>query len=45
MSEAISLADVEAAAIADRIVFLADGRVVRDLGRSSSRESWRRWRS
>ncbi len=30
--------DPNAAAIADRILFLADGRVVRDLGRSSARE-------
>ena len=30
--------DPGAAAIADRIVFLADGRIVKDLGKSSSRE-------
>jgi putative ABC transport system ATP-binding protein len=30
--------DPRAAAIADRVLFLADGRIVRDLGRSSSRE-------
>src|SRR5581483_7642688 len=30
--------DPRAAAIADRVVFLADGLIVKDLGRSSSRE-------
>jgi putative ABC transport system ATP-binding protein len=30
--------DPTAAAIADRIVFLADGHVVRELGRSSAHE-------
>jgi putative ABC transport system ATP-binding protein len=30
--------DVRAATIADRILFLADGRIVKDLGASSSRE-------
>ena len=30
--------DANAAAIADRILFLADGRVVRELGRSSATE-------
>jgi putative ABC transport system ATP-binding protein len=30
--------DAKAAAIADRILFLADGRVVRELGRSSASE-------
>ena len=30
--------DVRAATIADRILFLADGRIVKDLGPSSSRE-------
>jgi putative ABC transport system ATP-binding protein len=30
--------DAQAAAIADRVLFLADGRIVRDLGRSSARD-------
>ena len=30
--------DATAAAIADRILFLADGRIVKDLGRSSARD-------
>src|SRR5215218_2668531 len=30
--------DAQAAAIADRVLFLADGRIVRDLGRSSAHE-------
>ena len=30
--------DAHAAAIADRVLFLADGRIVRDLGRSSAHE-------
>jgi putative ABC transport system ATP-binding protein len=30
--------DAHAAAIADRVVFLADGRIVRDLGPSSAHE-------
>jgi|SRR3954451_3016883 putative ABC transport system ATP-binding protein len=30
--------DAHAAAIADRVLFLADGRVVKDIGRSSARE-------
>ena len=30
--------DAHAAAIADRILFLADGRIVKDIGRSSARE-------
>src|SRR3712207_168994 len=30
--------DAHAAAIADRVLFLADGRIVRDLGRSSAQD-------
>jgi putative ABC transport system ATP-binding protein len=30
--------DADAAAIADRVLFLADGLIVEDLGRSSARE-------
>jgi putative ABC transport system ATP-binding protein len=30
--------DAHAAAIADRVVFLADGRIVHDLGRSTAHE-------
>jgi putative ABC transport system ATP-binding protein len=30
--------DANAAAIADRVLFLADGRIVRDLGPSTARE-------
>jgi putative ABC transport system ATP-binding protein len=30
--------DAQAAAIADRVLFLADGKIVRDLGRSSAHE-------
>ena len=30
--------DPQAAAIADRILFLADGEIVRDTGRSSARD-------
>jgi putative ABC transport system ATP-binding protein len=30
--------DANAAAIADRILFLADGAIVKDLGRSSTKE-------
>jgi putative ABC transport system ATP-binding protein len=30
--------DAHAAAIADRVLFLADGLIVRDIGRSSARE-------
>ena len=30
--------DAHAAAIADRVLFLADGDIVRDIGRSSARE-------
>jgi putative ABC transport system ATP-binding protein len=30
--------DAHAAAIADRVLFLADGRIVRDVGRSSAHE-------
>ena len=36
--------DAHAAAIADRVLFLADGEIVRDLGRSARTRSWRRWR-
>ena len=30
--------DARAAAIADRILFLADGRIVKDLGKATARE-------
>jgi putative ABC transport system ATP-binding protein len=30
--------DANAAAIADRVLFLADGQIVRDLGKSTPRE-------
>jgi len=30
--------DAQAAAIADRVLFLADGRIVRDVGRSTAHE-------
>ena len=36
--------DPHAAAIADRILFLADGQIVKDVGQSTTHRSWLRWR-